>query len=117
MFIKTGFEGIIGVCKASELLNNVCASQAIPQIVDENITAPLPDFGVYANYEFISGWDLTTHAQYFYINLNDVKGELVDIKLGIDAQITPNWRMIKLPITIFTTVLSAPCFLLATPSS
>lgn len=93
MFIKTGFEGIIGVCKASELLNNVCASQAIPQIVDENITAPLPDFGVYANYEFISGWDLTTHAQYFYINLNDVKGELVDIKLGIDAQITPNWRM------------------------
>ncbi len=32
-------------------------------------------------------------AQYFYITLNDVKGELVDIKVGVDAQITPNWRM------------------------
>jgi len=93
MFIKTGFEGIIGVCHPSELLNNVCGSQAIPRIVDENVTAPLPDFGVYANYEFIPGWKLTTHAQYFYIKLNDVKGELVDVKLGIDANITDNWRM------------------------
>jgi len=82
MFIKTGFEGMIGVCASSELLN-----------VDENVTAPLPDFGIYGQYEFVPGWQVTSHAQYFYITLNDVKGELVDIKVGVDAQITPNWRM------------------------
>ncbi len=93
MFIKTGFEGVIGVCSASDLVNNVCSSQAIPQIIDENVTAPLPDFGLYANYEFTPGWTLTSHAQYFYIKLNDVKGELVDVKLGLEAQITPAWHM------------------------
>ncbi|MCU8028420.1 hypothetical protein L5M51_01335 [Shewanella sp. SM73] len=93
MFIKTGFEGVIGVCASSELLNNVCGSQAIPRIVDENVTAPLPDIGIYGQYEFVPGWQITSHAQYFYIKLNDVKGELVDIKVGVNAQITPNWRM------------------------
>lgn len=93
MFIKTGFEGVIGVCNASELLNNVCASQAIPRIVDENVTAPLPNLGLYANYEFIAGWKVASHFQYFSITLNDIKGELIDIKVGIDAQITANWRM------------------------
>lgn len=93
MFIKMGFEGVIGVCASSELVNNVCGSQAIPRIVDESVTAPLPDVGIYGNYEFIPGWQFTSHAQYFYVKLNDVKGELVDIKLGVDAQITSNWRM------------------------
>lgn len=93
MFIKTGFEGVIGACATSELLNNVCGNQAIPRIVDESITAPLPNLGLYGNYEFVQGWNLVSHAQYFQIKLNDVKGELVDIKVGVDAQITPNWRM------------------------
>ncbi len=93
MFIKTGFEGVIGICDSSELLNNVCSSQAIPQIVDENVTAPLPDLGLYAHYEFLPHWELATHAQYFYIKLNDIKGELVDIKLGLDAKLTRNWQM------------------------
>ncbi|WP_293634717.1 DUF481 domain-containing protein [Shewanella sp. CG12_big_fil_rev_8_21_14_0_65_47_15] len=93
MFIKMGFEGVIGVCAASELLNNVCGSQAIPRMVDENITAPLPDIGLYANYEFTPGWELVSHAQYFSVKLDDVEGELVDVKLGIDAQITSNWSM------------------------
>ncbi|SUI67022.1 hypothetical protein [Shewanella morhuae] len=93
MFIKMGFEGVIGVCSSSELVNNVCGSQAIPRIVDESVTAPLPDVGIYGHYEFIPGWQFTGHAQYFYVKLNDVKGNLVDIKLGVDAQITPNWRM------------------------
>lgn len=93
MFINTGFEGVIGVCATSEALINVCGSQAIPRIVDEHVTAPLPDFGVYANYEFIQGWTLVSRAQYFFIKLNDVEGELIDVKLGLDAQFTSGWRL------------------------
>lgn len=94
MLIKLGFEGVIGVCAASELLNNnVCGNQAIPRTVDENITAPLPDIGLYADYEFTPGWELVSHAQYFYIKLDDLEGELVDVKLGVDAQITSDWSM------------------------
>jgi hypothetical protein len=37
--------------------------------------------------------EVASHFQYFSITLNDIKGELIDIKVGIDAQITANWRM------------------------
>lgn len=57
------------------------------------VTSPLPDFGVYANYEFIQGWTLVSRAQYFFIKLNDVEGELIDVKLGLDAQFTSGWRL------------------------
>ena len=93
MFIDTGFEGVIGACASAELVNNVCGSTPIPRVVDESVTAPLPDIGVYAEYELLPGWQFTAHGQYFYVKLDDLKGSLVDVQIGVDANITANWHM------------------------
>lgn len=91
MFIKTAFSGDIAVCLEG---NNVQqCGDATPKFVDEDVTAPLPDIGLYADYEFISGFKFNAHAQYFYIELDDIKGSLVDIRAGLEAKITDNWHM------------------------
>ncbi|NMH63704.1 hypothetical protein [Shewanella salipaludis] len=93
MFIKAGFEGTIGACASSDLVNNLCGSHAMPSIIEEHVTAPLPDFGLYANYEFLPGWQFNAQAQYFYVKLDDMQGRLVDVKLGVEAEIAKNWHM------------------------
>lgn len=91
MFIKTAFDGDIGICVDGESIQQ-CGSST-PRLVDEEVTAPLPDIGLYADYEFVPGFKFNLHAQYFYIQLNDVEGSLVDIKAGVEAKITENWHM------------------------
>jgi hypothetical protein len=93
MFIDASFEGVIGVCSGAELVNNVCGSTAIPRVVDENVTAPLPDIGVYGHYEFSPRWRFNAHAQYFHVKLDDIEGSLIDIKAGVEAEIADNWHM------------------------
>jgi len=92
MFIKTAFEGDIGICDVTTA-NRCPTTVTIPQVVDKKITAPLPDLGVYGHYDFYSGLQLNGHAQYFYVNLDNLEGSLIDIKLGVEAQITENWHM------------------------
>ncbi len=93
MFIETGFEGSINSCNASTLVNNICTEQPIPSMVDESVTAPLPNLGIYANYNLAPGWELKTHAQYFQIKLDDVDGRLIDIKAEVEAHINGRWYM------------------------
>lgn len=92
MFIKTGFEGDIGACIEEQLVLN-CNQQPLDKAVDESVTAPLPDIGLYGDYEFSPGFRFTAHAQYFYIKLDDLKGRLIDIRAGVEAEITENWHM------------------------
>lgn len=92
MFIKTAFKGKIGICDSGT--ENRCPDTIdIPKVVDEKLSAPLPDIGVYGAYEFYPGFKLNGHAQYFYIKLDDLKGGLVDIRLGVEAEISENWHM------------------------
>lgn len=93
MFIETGFEGIIDSCNAGSLINNICTGQTIPAIIDESVTAPLPNLGLYANYSLSPGWEFKAHAQYLQIKLDDVEGRLIDIKAGVEAQISERWFM------------------------
>ncbi|MCL1048875.1 hypothetical protein L2755_04430 [Shewanella abyssi] len=92
MFIKTAFKGDIGVCDV-DTETRCPDTVTIPKIVDEKLTAPLPDIGVYGSYEIYPGFKFSGHAQYFYIKLDDLKGGLVDIRLGVEAAITDNWHM------------------------
>ncbi|QYJ84840.1 hypothetical protein K0I73_11260 [Shewanella mesophila] len=92
MFIKTAFDGDIGVCIEGESIQQ-CGATATPKFVDEEVTAPLPDIGLYGDYEFVPGFTFNAHAQYFYIKLDDVEGSLIDVKAGIEAAITENWHM------------------------
>ena len=92
MFIKTGFEGDIGACIEQDLVLK-CDQLPLNKAVDESVTAPLPDIGLYGDYEFSPGFRFTAHAQYFYIKLDDLKGRLIDIRAGVEAEITENWHM------------------------
>ncbi|GIU23413.1 DUF481 domain-containing protein [Shewanella colwelliana] len=92
MFIKTAFDGDIGICIDGENIEQ-CGSTSTPRFVEEEVTAPLPDVGLFGNYEFVPGFVFNAHAQYFYIKLDDVKGSLVDIRAGVEAEITENWHM------------------------
>ncbi|GIU27070.1 hypothetical protein L2719_11500 [Shewanella schlegeliana] len=92
MFIKTAFKGNIGICDAAT--ETRCPDMVeIPKVVDEKLTAPLPDVGLYGSYEFYPGFKLNGHAQYFYITLDDLKGGLVDVRMGVEAAISENWHM------------------------
>lgn len=93
MFIKTIFEGAIGACLATELNGNLCGQRPIPQIVENDVTAPLPDIGLIGRYEFLPGWEFTGHAQYFYIKMDDLKGALTDIRAGVSADLGDNWQL------------------------
>ncbi|WP_372871703.1 hypothetical protein [Shewanella sp.] len=93
MFIKSMFEGAIGACLATELNENLCGSRPIPQVVENKVTAPLPDIGIIGRYEFLPGWEFTGHAQYFQIKLDDLKGSLTDIRAGVNADLGDSWQL------------------------
>ncbi|WOT06547.1 DUF481 domain-containing protein [Shewanella youngdeokensis] len=92
MFIETAFKGNIGICEDN--IEAQCPdSVTIPKIVDDKVTAPLPDLGVYGSYQINSKLTFSGHAQYFYVKLDNLKGALFDVRLGIEAAITDNWHM------------------------
>ncbi|MBR9727750.1 hypothetical protein ACFOD0_02615 [Shewanella intestini] len=94
MFIKTAFEGTIGLCGQELMASSACTDiVATPQVIDESITAPLPDFGVYGSFEFFTDWTLAAHAQYFAISYDDVEGALIDIRASVEAMICENWYL------------------------
>ncbi|ARD22047.1 hypothetical protein [Shewanella japonica] len=94
MFVETVFEGNIGLCESRSDPNALCDTATFtPRIVDNALTAPLPDVGVYGSYEFYPGWVFNAHAQYFAIKYDNVKGSLVDIRAGVQAIICENWHL------------------------
>ncbi|NKF50498.1 hypothetical protein G3R49_07925 [Shewanella sp. WXL01] len=94
MFIKTAFEGTIGLCSPTVMANSACNDfVANPRVVDESLTAPLPDIGIYGTYEFIPGWTIGGHAQYFAIKYDDVKGSLIDIRASVETNVGDNWQL------------------------
>ncbi|MBB1441502.1 hypothetical protein H5202_23380, partial [Shewanella sp. SG41-4] len=57
MFIETAFKGTIGICVPDSTLTSLCSNAvATPEVIDDTITAPLPDIGLYGSYEFYPGW-------------------------------------------------------------
>lgn len=91
MLIDSSFEGSIGACATSELSGNICSAQPIPRVVDESVTAPLPNIGLFGDYELAPGWQLNLHAQYFSVRLDDLEGSLVDIRAGMKTALSDNW--------------------------
>ncbi|QFU23808.1 hypothetical protein FM038_017630 [Shewanella eurypsychrophilus] len=81
MWLELGFEGEIGAC-----LDETCGIIDIDpdSVVFTDVTAPLPDLGLLAHYQFADSWSITGHAQYFYIKIDNIKGELIDLSGGIE---------------------------------
>lgn len=81
MWFELGFTGDIAAC-----VDNNCDSVNLDpdNIVFTDATAPLPDIGVVANYQFADGWKFGTQAQYFYLSLDNISGRLVDLSAGVE---------------------------------
>ncbi|ABM00206.1 outer membrane beta-barrel protein [Shewanella amazonensis] len=93
MFIESVFEGAIGACLATELDGDLCSQRPIPRIVENSVTAPLPDIGLIGHYEFLPGWRFSAHGQYFAIKLDDLDGSLTDIRAGVSADLGESWSL------------------------
>lgn len=57
--------------------------------VRESVTAPLPVFGVFANYRFSPRWSSYFNYQLFFINYEDkAKGGLQDLMVGLEYRLS-----------------------------
>ena len=94
MFIETVFNGTINTCLTNSNSSAMCDNTiATPEVVDDSYTAPLPNIGLYGDYEFYPDFTFSAHAQYFSVKYDDIDGSLVDIRLGVEANISNNWSL------------------------
>ncbi len=94
MFVETIFEGDISLCGETSEPNSLCDTVSFtPKVVDNALTAPLPNIGLFGMYEFYPGWQFSAHAQYFAIKYDNFKGSLVDIRAGVSAMICENFHL------------------------
>jgi hypothetical protein len=54
----------------------------------ESVNAPLPLFGVYAQYEITPRWRVNGGIRYLQVSIDDVDGELVSLSIGTEYFVT-----------------------------
>ncbi|WP_010450705.1 DUF481 domain-containing protein [Vibrio rotiferianus] len=79
MWFSLGLDGKLGA--------KVSGADEIPEMfVDEavlnDVTAPLPDLGLRAEYALTEDWILKSHAQVFYLAVDDIEGYLLEVDFG-----------------------------------
>lgn len=79
MWLQLGLEGKLAA-KASGV------DEVPVTFVDEtllsDVTAPLPDVGIRAEYSLTEDWVLKSHAQLFYLTYDDIEGYLLELDIG-----------------------------------
>ncbi|WP_051413199.1 hypothetical protein [Shewanella colwelliana] len=90
MWMKLSFEGEFGAC-----LDDECRVVEVDpdNVVLTEVTAPLPDIGLLASYKFAPNWRVSGHIQYFYIKVDEVKGQLVDFSGGVSYEMTDSFAV------------------------
>ncbi len=79
MWLSLGLDGKLGA--------KVSGVDEIPvMFVDDavlsDVTAPLPDLGIRAEYSLNEDWILKSHAQIFYLAVDDIEGYLLELDVG-----------------------------------
>lgn len=91
MYFELGFEGQIEVCDNSP--NGVGCAQSDPDnSVFSDVTAPLPDIGLSADFRMTENFSFDTHAHYFKIKIDNIEGQLIDLHAGFKYQFTDTWH-------------------------
>ena len=90
MFVELGFSGDISACVSDDGVSS-CNAASSGEVVDNSLTAPLPDFGIWGSYQFSDHFTLKAHPQLFYIEINDVYGYLADLNVALSYQINHSW--------------------------
>ncbi|KFA97538.1 hypothetical protein HW45_09020 [Vibrio sp. ER1A] len=79
MNFKVGFGGELGYRVNDD-------SDVIPIKEEEftDLTAPLPNIGLIADYRLTDEWHFLGHAQVFAVSIEDISGLLLDLGLGVE---------------------------------
>lgn len=90
MWLSLGLDGKLGA-KASGI-------EEVPTLfVDEtlfsDLTAPLPDLGIRAEYLLNQDWTIKSEAQVFYLSYDNIEGYLVEVDVGAKYFFTDNLSM------------------------
>ncbi|TKB46594.1 DUF481 domain-containing protein [Thalassotalea mangrovi] len=92
MYFEVGFEGQIEVCDQGD--NSLGCAQSDPDnSVFSDVTAPLPDIGLSADFDLTEHWTINTHAQYFHIKIDNIEGEMIDLHAGLKYQFVEDWHL------------------------
>ncbi|CAH1532391.1 conserved exported hypothetical protein [Vibrio owensii] len=90
MWLSLGLDGKLGA--------KVSGVDEIPvMFVDDavlsDVTAPLPDLGIRAEYSLNQDWILKSHAQVFYLAVDDIEGYLLEVDFGAKYRFTDQFSM------------------------
>ncbi|CAE6961154.1 Has lipid A 3-O-deacylase activity. Hydrolyzes the ester bond at the 3 position of lipid A [Vibrio sp. B1FIG11] len=90
MWLSLGLDGKLGA--------KVSGVDEIPvMFVDDavlsDVTAPLPDLGIRAEYSLNEDWILKSHAQIFYLAVDDIEGYLLELDVGAKYFFTDQFSM------------------------
>lgn len=80
------FEGTIAAC-----VNGTCGSTE-QRVVGQSITAPLPNGGFSARWEFQPSWFLEGQAQFFYLEFDDFTGAMMDLRTEVSYALNDHWH-------------------------
>lgn len=58
---------------------------------EQTLQAPMPLFGLTANYEITSSWRVKASARYFALQVSKIEGRVYSIDLGTEYYFSKNW--------------------------
>lgn len=90
MWLTFGFSGQLG---AKIEGTDQIPSTFISDSIFSDVTAPLPNFGLQSEYLLSKDWTLVSHAQAFYLTIDDFKGWLYEIDLGLKYTLSDNFNL------------------------
>ncbi|MHA2706064.1 DUF481 domain-containing protein [Vibrio owensii] len=90
MWLSLGLDGKLGA-KASGV--DEFPVMFVDETVLSDVTAPLPDLGIRAEYSLNQDWILKSHAQVFYLAVDDIEGYLLEVDFGAKYLFTEQFSM------------------------
>ncbi|BBM67307.1 DUF481 domain-containing protein [Vibrio alfacsensis] len=90
MWLSLGLEGKLGA-KASGV--DEFPVMFVDDAVINDVTAPLPDIGIRAEYALTPDWIIKSHAQVFYLSVDDIDGYLLEMDIGAKYLFTDQFSM------------------------
>ncbi|MEX5214476.1 MAG: hypothetical protein NW703_09970 [Nitrospiraceae bacterium] len=61
--------------------------------VNENVTVPLPSFGLFVNYAITPRFQFQTRADFFYLKVGNYEGAMFEYYLGIEYRLFKHFAM------------------------
>ena len=93
MFVELGFSGEIAGCinESGEITCNAASTDG--EIVNNDVSLPLPDLGLWGSYQLSDDFFILAHPQLFYIDIDQFEGYLADFNAKLRYSINSSWHV------------------------